>query len=43
MTEEAGRVIDYVAADEIIIDFYVDDGVAGGFRGEVERMKGKRF
>ena len=43
MTAEAGRSIDSVAADKIIKDSYVDDGVTGGSSSEVERMKGERL
>ena len=43
MTAEAGRGIDPIAADKIINDSYVDDGVTGGTRAEVERMKGERL
>ena len=43
MTAEAGREIDPVAADKIINDSYVDDGVTGGSKAEVERMKGARL
>ena len=43
MTANAGRDIDNVAADKIIRDSYVDDGVTGGTKAEVERMKGHRL
>ena len=43
MTAEAGRYLDSIAADKIINDSYVDDGVTGGFKHEVERMKGERL
>ena len=43
MTAEAGRDIDPVAADKIINDSYVDDGVTGGSQAEVDRMKGARL
>ena len=42
LTAEAGRQIDPIAADKIIKDSYVDDGVTGGTTEEVERMKGVR-
>ena len=42
-TAEAGRLIDPIAADKIIKDSYVDDGVTGGSIEEVTRMKGVRL
>ena len=43
MTAEAGRDIDPIAADKIINDSYVEDGVNGDTKAEVERMKGNRL
>ena len=43
MTAEAGKDIDEVAAQKIINDSYVDDGVTGGSHTEVEKMKGARL
>ena len=40
---EDGRDIDPIAADRIINDSYVDDGVTGGTKEEVEKMKGDRL
>ena len=43
ITAEAGRDIDPAAADKIINNSYVDDGVTGGTKAEVSRMKGERL
>ena len=43
LTANEGREIDPVAADKIINDSYVDDGVTGGSMAEVERMRGLRL
>ena len=43
MTAEAGKDIDPVASKKIEEDCYVDDGVTGGSKAEVQRMKGVRL
>ena len=40
---ESGREVDPIAADRIIRDTYVDDGVTGGSEYEVTKMKGVRL
>ena len=43
MTADAGRDIDEVAAEKIKNSSYVDDGVLGGPKADVDRMKGTRL
>ena len=43
LTADAGEMIDPVASKKIKLDSYVDDGVTGGSRSEVNRMVGARL
>ena len=43
MVAELGRDVDPIAADRIIRDTYVDDGVSGGSYAEVQTMKGDKL
>ena len=43
LVAESGREVDPIAADRIIRDTYVDDGVTGGSEYEVTKMKGVRL
>ena len=43
MTADAGKDIDAVAAAKIKQDCFVDDGITGGGKAEVRRMKGERL